>query len=128
MQPYPRAPFHARPGRLHCTGCLSARAMDIGFPTVAWHVSLGWAFALTPPILAGACGAYVWVPVFAFTLPFLADVCGMCARFGVLLSPRQILAGVLWCVCLCACSACTRPFLAGNCRAFVLVPFLDSPP
>ena len=41
MQPYPRSPDLVWPGHLHGTGCLSARAMDTGFPTVAWRSYLG---------------------------------------------------------------------------------------
>ena len=41
MQPYPRSPDLVWPGHLHGTGCLSARSMDTGFPTVAWRLCLG---------------------------------------------------------------------------------------
>ena len=41
MQPYPRSPDLVWPGHLHGTGCLSARTMDTGFPTVAWRLCLG---------------------------------------------------------------------------------------
>ena len=38
MQPYPQALDLVWPGHLHGTGCLSARAMDTGFPTVVWRL------------------------------------------------------------------------------------------
>ena len=66
MQPYPRAPDLVWPGHLHGTGCLSARAMDTGFPTVMWRLCFGLVGAcvwvpVTPPALAGVYGGYVWV-------------------------------------------------------------------
>ena len=65
-QPYPRAPDLVWPGHLHGTGCLSARAMDTGFPTVVWRLCLGpgcaWVWvSVTPPALAGVLGGCVWV-------------------------------------------------------------------
>ena len=69
MQPYPRAPDLVWPGHLHGTGCLSARAMDTGFPTVVWCLRLGLGFAVTLPILAG--------------------VLGWCARVRILASPLR---------------------------------------
>ena len=41
MQPYPRVPDLVWPGQLHGTGCLSARAVDTGFPTVVRRLCLG---------------------------------------------------------------------------------------
>ena len=41
MQPYPRSPDLVWPGHLHGRGCLSARAMDTGFPTVVRRLCLG---------------------------------------------------------------------------------------
>ena len=66
MQPYPRAPDLVWPGHLHGTGCLSARAMDTGFPIVVWRLCLGpdcaWVWvSVTPPALAGVLGGCVWV-------------------------------------------------------------------
>ena len=66
MQPYPRAPDLVWPGQLHGTGCLSARALDTGFPTVGWCLCLGpgcgWVWvSVTPPVLAGVLGGCVWV-------------------------------------------------------------------
>ena len=65
MQPYPRSPDLVWPGQLHGTGCLSARAVDTGFPTVVRRLCLGpgcgrvWVW-LTPPVLAGVLGGCVW--------------------------------------------------------------------
>ena len=66
MQPYPRSPDLVWPGQLHGMGCLSARAMDTGFPTVVWRLCLGpgcgWVWhSVTPPVLAGVLGGCVWV-------------------------------------------------------------------
>ena len=52
MQPYPRAPDLVWPGHLHGTGCVSAQAMDTGFPIVVWCLCLGLGSAVTPPFLA----------------------------------------------------------------------------
>ena len=77
--------------------------MDTGFLTVAWDVCLGLGLAVTPPILAGPRGAYVWERVLASTPPILAVVCGMCVWVRVLLSLHQIWLGCCgMCVCLCA--------------------------
>ena len=65
MQPYPRSPDLVWPGHLHSTGCLSARAVGTGFPTVVRCLCLGpgcglvWDL-LTPPVLAGVLGGCVW--------------------------------------------------------------------
>ena len=47
MQPYPPSPGHIWPGDLHGTGCLSTRAMDTGFCTVASCARLGWGLSLS---------------------------------------------------------------------------------
>ena len=65
MQPYPWSPDLVWPGHLHGTGCLSARAVGTGFPTVVRRLCLGpvggWAWVLlTPPVLAGVLGVVVW--------------------------------------------------------------------
>ena len=64
MQPYPRAPDLVWPGHLHGSGCLSARAVGTGFPTVVRRLCLGpvcgWVWVLlTPPVLAGVLGGCV---------------------------------------------------------------------
>ena len=65
MQPYPRSPDLVWPGHLHGTGCLSARAVGTGSPTVVRNWCLGprcgWVWVLlTPPVLAGVLGGCVW--------------------------------------------------------------------
>ena len=65
MQPYPRSPDLVWPAHLHGTGCLSARAVGTGFPTVVRRLCLGpgcgWVWdLLTPPVLAGVLGGCVW--------------------------------------------------------------------
>ena len=65
MQLYPRSPDRVWPGHLHGTGCLSARAVGTGFPTVVRRLCLGpicgWVWVLlTPPVLAGVLGGCVW--------------------------------------------------------------------
>ena len=74
MQPYPRSPDLAWPGQLHGTGCLSARSIDTGLPTVVWPLCLGpvcgWMWVwVTPPALAGVLGGFVWVR-FVVSSPF----------------------------------------------------------
>ena len=71
MQPYPPSPDLVWTGQLHGTGCLSARALDTGFPTVVWCLCLG-----------PGCG-WVWVSV---TSPVLAGVSGGCVRVRFVVS------------------------------------------
>ena len=49
MQPYPRSLGQIWPGHLHGRGCLSARAIGTGFPTVVWRAQL--VLGLPPPWL-----------------------------------------------------------------------------
>ena len=79
MQPYPRAPDLVWPGHLHGTGCLSARAVGTGFPTVGLRLwfgpGCGWSRVLFTP---ARCGwGLGWV--------CLGSVCG------------PSFAGCLWC-------------------------------
>ena len=65
MQLYPRSTDLVCPGHLHGTGCLSARAVGTGFPTVVRRLCLGpgcgWVWVLlSPPVLAGVLGRCVW--------------------------------------------------------------------
>ena len=95
MQPYPRSPDVIWPGHLHGTGCLSARAMDTGFPTVVWRLCLGrgcaWVWvSVTPPALAGVLGGCVLVrfvvsPLFS-PLGFAVFAVGLGFRHAPLLS------------------------------------------
>ena len=59
MQPYPRSPDLVWPGHLHGTGCLSARAVGTGFPTIVRRLCFGpvcgWVWVLlTPPSWLGS--------------------------------------------------------------------------
>ena len=115
MQPYPRAPDLVWPGHLHGTGCLSARAMDTGFPTVVWRLCLGLGYAVTPPILAWVLGGCAWVRVLACIPPFLAGVFGACVVVCALrLYPAVPDWGVrCGCVCFGLGFGCAPPLLAG---------------
>ena len=81
MQPYPRSPDLVWPGHLHGTGCLSARAVGTGFPTVVRRLCLGpgcgWVWVLlTPPVLAGVLGWCVWARFVVLSL-----FCGLFVAF-----------------------------------------------
>ena len=88
MQPYPRSPDLVWPGHLHGTGCLSARAVGTGFPTVVRRLCLGpvgsWVWVLlTPPVLAGVLGGCVWarfVVLSLFCRLFVVFVVGLWFR------------------------------------------------
>ena len=109
MQPYPRSPDLVWPGHLHGTGCLSARAMDTGFPTVVWRLCLGlgcgWARVSAAPQHSwlGCLG----VCLFACALLWYPATPGWGVRCGfVRLGPSfgcapPLLAGVLGPVCVC---------------------------
>ena len=89
----------------------------------------------TPPLLAGVCGVGVcaWVRVSAAprhswlgcrgvsVLRFYPAIPGSCLRCGCVgfCCAPPLLAGVLGCACLCACSPCTPPLLAGVCSVGV---------
>ena len=85
MQPYPRSPDLVWPGHVHGTGCLSARTVGTGFPTVVRRLCLGpvcgWVWVLlTPPVLAGVLGGCVWarfVVLFLFCRLFVVFVVGL---------------------------------------------------
>ena len=73
MQPYPGSPDLVWPGHLHGTGCLSARAVGTGFPTVVRRLCsgpvCGWVWdLLTPPVLAGVLGGCVRARFVVFSL------------------------------------------------------------
>ena len=91
MQPYTRSPDLIWPGHLHRRGCLSARAMDTGFPTVVWRLCLGpgcaWVWvSVTLPALAGVLGGCVWV---RFVVSPLFSPLGF-AVFAVVLGFRPV--------------------------------------
>ena len=107
MQPYPRSPDLVWPGHLHGTGCLSARAMDTGFPTVAWRLCLGlgcgWVqVSAAPGTLAWGVGVCVCLCVCSpCTQPLLARVrgVGVCVWARVSAAPRHSWLGC-WAVCV----------------------------
>ena len=88
MEPYPRSPDLVWPGHLHGTGCLSARAVGTGFPTVVRRLCLGqvcgWVWVLlTPPVLAGVLGGCLWarfVVLSLFCRLFVVFVVGLSFR------------------------------------------------
>ena len=131
MQPYPRAPDLVWPGHLHGTGCLSARAVGTGFPTVGLRLWLGpgcgWSWVLfTParfgwglgwvclgsvfgvvPLLPAVCGVRGWALVSAC----FRDLCGF-ARFS--LAPRRFrFRCAVWACVLGPGLGCAPPCLAG---------------
>ena len=100
MQPYPRSPDLVWPGHLHGTGCLSARAVGTGFPTVGLCLCLGpgcgWVWVLLTPASPG--WGLGWV--------CLGTVLWCCLSF----------AGFLWCSWACVLGlglGCAPPFLGG---------------
>ena len=91
IQPYPRARDLVGPGYLHGTGCLSARAMDTGFPTVVWCLCLGLGFSVTPPLLAGV---FLCVPGYGFWFrPTIPSWGFGCVRFGLGFGLRPAISG-----------------------------------
>ena len=131
MQPYPRAPDLVWPGHLRGTGCLSARALGTGFPTVVWRFmfgsgwrlgagfvnpaspgwGLGWVFLGTVcgvvPLVSAVCGVRGWASVSAC----FWDVCGF---VGAPLAPRRFrFRRAVWACVLGPGLACAQPVLAG---------------
>ena len=109
MQPYPRSPDLVWPGALHGTGCLSARALDTGYPTVVWGKCLGlgcaWARVSAAPRHSwlGCCSVCVFVCVLRLypATPGWGVRCGcVCLGSGFARAP-PLLPGVLGCVCVC---------------------------
>ena len=101
MQPYRWAPDLVWLGHLNGTGCLSARAMDTGSPTVVWCLCLGLGCA--------------WVRVLAAPRHSWLRCWGVCVLVCVLgLCPITPGWGVRrGCVCLGSGSGCAPPCLAG---------------
>ena len=94
MQPCPGSPDLVLPGHLHGTGCLSARAVGTGFPTVVRRFCLGrvcrWVWVLlTPPVLAGFLGG------------FLGTVCGVVFLASAVCGVRgwALVSACLWDMC-----------------------------
>ena len=106
MQPYPRAPDLVWPGHLHGTGCLSARAVGTGFPTVGLRLWLGpgcgWSWVLFTPARCGWGLGWVCLGSVCGVVPLLLAVCGvrgwalvwacfrdLCGFLRVSLAPRR---------------------------------------
>ena len=109
MQPYPRAPHLVLPGQLHGTGCLSARTVDIGFPTVVWRLcsgpGCGWVWVqVTPPVLAGAFGGCVLVRFVASSLFY---------RLGVVVFLVGLRFRLAYGTCVVACALLLHPTVSG---------------
>ena len=109
MQPYPRSPDLVWPGHLHGTGCLSARAVGTGFPTVVRRLCLGpgcgWVWVLlTPPVLAGVLGGCVWAPFVVLSL--------FCRSFVVFVVGLRFRPA--YGTCVVACALCLPPAVSGS--------------
>ena len=109
MKPYPRSPDLVWPGQPHGTGCLSACALDTGFPTVVrrlcWGPGCGWVWVqLTPPVLAGVVGGCVWVRFVVLSL-----FCRLFVVFVVGLRFRP----AYW-TCVVACALRLPPAVSGS--------------
>ena len=109
MQPYPRAPDLVWPGHLHGGGCLSAWAMDTGFPTVVWRLCSGlgsvWARVSAAPRHSWleCWGVCVFVSALRSypVLPGWAVRCGCVCLGSIFACAPPLLAGMLGCVCVC---------------------------
>ena len=140
MQPYPRSPDLVWPGHLHGTGCLSARAVGTGFPTVVRHLCLGpgcgWVWVLlTPPVLAAVLGGCVcarFVVLSLFCRLFVVFVVGLrlppaygtCVVLCTFRLPPAVSGSGVRCgrVCWARVSAVPRPSWLG-CRGVFFAPF-----
>ena len=120
MQPHPRAPDLVWPGHLHGTGCLSARAVGTGFPTVGLRLWLGpgcgWSWVLFTPARCGWGLGSVCLGSVCGVVPLLPAVCGV--RGWVLVSAcfrdlcgfvRVSLAPLPFKVLVCGVGVCAGP-------------------
>ena len=127
MQPYPRSPDLAWPGHLHGTGCLSARAVGTGFPTVVRRLCLGpvcgWVWVLlTQPVLAGVLGGCVWA-----RFVVLSFFCRLFVVFVVELRFRPAYGA-----CVVSCALRLPPAVSGSgvrcgCACWARVPAVPRP-
>ena len=131
MQPYPRAPDLVWPGHLHGTGCLSARAVGTGFPTVGLQLWLGpgcgWSWVLFTPARCGWGLGWVCLGSVCGVVPLLPAFCGvrgwalvsacfrdLCGFVRVSLAPRRFrFRCAVWACVLGPGLGCAPPFLAG---------------
>ena len=131
MQPYPRAPDLVWPGHLHGAGCLSARAVGTGFPTVGlrWWLGpgCGWSWVLSSPARRGWGLGWLCLGSVCGVVPLLPAVCGVrgwalvsarfrdvCGFLRVFLAPRRFrFRCAVWACVLGPGLGCAPPFLAG---------------
>ena len=131
MQPYPGALDLVWPGHLHGTGCLSARAVGTGFPTVGLRLWLGpgcgWSWVLFTPARCGWGLGWVCLGSVCGVVPLLPAVCGvrgwalvsacfpvLCGFVRVSLAPRRFrFRCAVWACVLGPGLGCAPPFLAG---------------
>ena len=131
MQPYPRSPDLVWPGHLHGTGCLSARAVGPGFPTVVRRLCFGSGSQLgvgfVNPASPGAGLGWVWLGTVCGVVPLVSAVCGVrgwgsvsaclwgvCGCVGAPLAPRRFqFRRAVWACVLGPGLGCAQPFLAG---------------
>ena len=107
MQPYPCAPGDVWPGHLHGTGCLSVRAMNTGFPTVAWRACLCFGLVLLWLSLVWGLGL-VRAQVLGVRLP--CSVPGLGLRFLDVGVSCACISPVL----VAVCGACVWARVAGS--------------
>ena len=142
MQPYPGSSDLLWPGHLHGTGCLSARAVGTGFPTVVRRACLGpgcgWVWVLlTPPVLAGVNSGCVWarfVVLSLFCRLFVVFVVGLrfrpaygtCVVSCALRLPPAVSGSGVRCgrACCARVSAVPRPSWLGCRGVFFALFFL----
>ena len=149
MQPYPRAPDLVWPGHLHGSGCLSARAVGTGFPTVGLRLWLGpgrgWSWVLFTPARCGWGLGCVWarfVVLSLFCRLLVVFVGGLWCRpaFGTVvvscafLLPPAVSGSGVRCgrACWARVSALPRPSWLGSrvgffALFFFFFPFLGVP-
>ena len=131
MQPYPRSPDLVWPGHLHGTGCLSARAVGTGLPTVGLRLWLGpgcgWSWVLFTPARRGWGLGWVCLGSVCGVVPLLPAVCGVrgwalvsacfrvvCGFVRFSLAPHRFrFRCAVWACVLGPGLGCAPPFLAG---------------
>ena len=129
MQPYPRSPDLVWPGHLHGTGCLSAWAMNTGFPTVACRLCLvlgcGWVRVPAAPRHSWLGCRGLCLLVCALRLHPATPGWGVrrgCLCFGSGLGcAPPLLAGLLGCLCARVRAALAPSHSRHGCAVWVCV-------